>query len=59
MQQTKQFCLVSVLLAAAAGIRVIASRACGLANVPGVTEVEAGDTASLRAGIEMAISCLN
>lgn len=37
-----------LLMAAATGIPVIASAACGVANVEGIDTVEAGDTASLR-----------
>jgi hypothetical protein len=37
-----------LLMAAAVGIPVIASSACGVANVEGIDTVEAGDTASLR-----------
>ena len=37
-----------LLMAVAAGIQVIASSACGVANVEGIDTVEAGDIASLR-----------
>lgn len=37
-----------LLQAAAAGIPVIASEACGLANVPGVTTIPVGNSAALR-----------
>ena len=37
-----------LLLAVAAGVPVIASAACGLAGVPGVTTVPTGDVAALR-----------
>jgi Glycosyl transferases group 1 len=45
-----------LISAAAAGIPVIASRSCGVDNVPGVTSVEAGDAASLRNSIVEAIA---
>ena len=37
-----------LLLAAAAGVPVIASKACGLENVKGITAIEFGDSAALR-----------
>ena len=45
-----------LLEAVAAGVPVIASTACGLENVSGVTTVPAGDVESLRAAIERVIS---
>ncbi len=41
-----------LLMAAAAGVPVIASKACGLSQVDGVVEIEAGDVAALRTAIE-------
>ena len=46
-----------LLEAVARGVPVIASKACGLENVSGVTSVPAGDVESLRAEIEKIISC--
>jgi hypothetical protein len=46
-----------VLQAAARGIPVIASLACGVENVEGVTCVEAGDAAGLRRKIEKFTKC--
>ena len=40
-----------LLQAAAAGVPVIASAACGLANVAGVTTIPSGDVAALRAAL--------
>ena len=40
-----------LLLAVSAGVPVIASAACGLANVPGVTTIPTGDVAALRAAL--------
>lgn len=40
-----------LLQAVAAGVPVIASAACGLANVPGVTTIPTGDVAALRAAL--------
>ncbi len=45
-----------LLEAVARGVPVIASPACGLGNIRGVTNVEAGDIAALRAEIENAIA---
>jgi len=41
-----------LLNAVAAGIPVVASEECGLAGVPGVIEVPAGDVEALRACLE-------
>ena len=40
-----------LLQAVAAGVPVIASAACGLANVPGVTTIPTGDVAALRSAL--------
>jgi glycosyltransferase involved in cell wall biosynthesis len=45
-----------LLEAVARGVPVIASPACGLGNIRGVTNVEAGDIEALRAEIENAIA---
>ena len=44
-----------LLEAVARGVPVIASKACGLGQLGGVAEVEAGDIASLRHEIEKAL----
>jgi hypothetical protein len=44
-----------LLEAVARGVPVIASKACGLGHVGGITEVESGDIASLRREIERAL----
>jgi len=44
-----------LLAAVAAGIPVIASEACGLARVPGVLEVAAGDVEGLRARLRQSL----
>lgn len=44
----------ALLRAAAAGVPVVASTACGLAGMPGVREVMAGDVEGLRAALQAA-----
>ncbi len=48
----------AALRAVAAGIPVIATPACGLQGLPGVTLVPAGDVAALRAALRQALSML-
>jgi hypothetical protein len=48
-----------LLRAAAAGIPVIASHACGVANVPGITSIPAGDSQLLRRHIEAYLNTTN
>ena len=45
-----------LLEAAARGVRVVASKNCGVENVKGITNIEAGDGTALRREIEAAIS---
>ncbi len=45
-----------LLEAVAAGIPVIATDACGLAGIDGVTSVDAGDTAMLRAALDQVLA---
>lgn len=45
-----------LLLAAAHGVPVIASEACGVGNVEGITTIDTGDAASLREAIEELMS---
>jgi hypothetical protein len=45
-----------LLKAAATGVPVIATTSCGLAGVPGVTEISPGDINSLREGIRQAMA---
>lgn len=45
-----------LLRAAAAGVPVIASSACGVDNVAGVTTIDAGDAYALRQAIESALA---
>jgi glycosyltransferase involved in cell wall biosynthesis len=44
----------ALLRALAAGVPVVASSACGLAGLPGVREVAAGDVEGLRAALRNA-----
>lgn len=45
-----------LLAAAACGVPVIASEACGVAGVDGIETVEAGDAVSLRFAVQRALS---
>jgi len=45
-----------LLQAVAAGVPVIATTACGLANVPGVTTIPTGNAVALRNAIESVFS---